>query len=92
MGDCKKHPSKRCNSYVSQKKMEDADVSRCKRSVLGRPPTQVSPEDFASGKVADGIHHKLLPFFSTLFNEAQLQWLMVGKESYAIVSDFKRGR
>lgn len=50
---------------------------------------QVSSEDFASDEAVEDMHHKPLAFLSKRFKRAQLGWPTVGKEGYAIVSDFK---
>lgn len=40
----------------------------------GFPPTQVSPDNFPSGKPGENIHHQPLAFLSRQFKGMQVKW------------------
>lgn len=52
--------------------------------------TQISPQDFVNGKAIKNMHHKLLIFLSGQFKGTKLEWPTVDKESYLIMSGFRR--
>lgn len=53
--------------------------------------TQFSPEDRASGVAGEEMRHEPLSYFSGKFKDTQLRWLIVNKETFAIVGERRRG-